>query len=62
MSISIETLDGDILADGLQGSMVCDEAINAALRIAIDRDEAVVLYDDDGVWIVGPDGLAEEAS
>ncbi|KKM05265.1 hypothetical protein LCGC14_1755870 [marine sediment metagenome] len=44
------------LADGLQGSDICDAAVQAAFRIAYERDEDIVLMDDDGVWIVHPDG------
>jgi hypothetical protein len=53
---------GNTLTDGLQGSKVCDEAINAARRKAADRGKDVVLEDDDGTWLVKPDGSAEEFS
>ncbi len=46
---------------GLQGSQVCDEAIQAAKGIAADRGESVRLEDDDGNWDVYPDGTVEEA-
>lgn len=44
------------ITDGLQGSDICDDAIRTALRIAADRDESVFLDDDDGLWLVEPDG------
>ena len=50
---------GDAITVGLQGSRVCDEAIQAARRIAADRNEPVELHDDDGVWLVHPDGDCE---
>lgn len=49
---------GDIITGGMQGSAVCSEAIQAAQRIAKDRGEPVLLADDDGQWIVHPDGAA----
>lgn len=49
----------DIITDGLQGSDVCDEAIIAARYAAKERGEAVVLDDDDGVWLVHPNGHAD---
>lgn len=45
-----------LITDGLQGSNVCDEAILATKRIARDLGEAVILEDDDGLWIVRPRG------
>lgn len=48
--------NGYTITEGLQGSSVCDEAITAARRIAADREEPVLLEDDDGEWIVHPDG------
>lgn len=45
---------GDEITVGLQGCDVCDEAIQAAQRIADDRGEDVHLVDDDGEWIVHP--------
>jgi len=51
--------EGSIFADGLQGSSVCDEALRYAREYAVDRGEPVVLEDDDGVWLVHPDGHAE---
>jgi hypothetical protein len=51
--------DGSEITGGLQGCMVCDEAIQAARRIAADRGEAVVLADDDGEWLVHPNGDVE---
>ncbi len=48
------------LAVGLQGSDVCDEAWNAAVDMAEERDDNVVLCDDDGNWLVHPDGSRSE--
>lgn len=50
---------GNEITAGLQGCTVCDEAIQAARRIAEDRDEPVELHDDDGEWLVHPDGECE---
>ncbi len=48
--------NGDEVTVGLQGSSVCNEAIQAAVRIATTQRRAVVLDDDDGYWYVGPRG------
>lgn len=58
MSASIHTTDGETITEGLQGSRVCDAAIQAARRIAASRGAAVVLDDDDGSWLVAPSGRA----
>lgn len=50
---------GDLITDGLQGCETCDEALNTALSIAKRRGEPVELHDDDGEWIVEPDGSCE---
>lgn len=52
---------GSEITVGLQGSEMCDEAIQAARRCTIDAGEAVLLADDDGDWIVHPDGSRETA-
>ena len=57
----IYTQNGDEITVGLQGSDVCDEAIQAAKDIAIDRGESVRLEDDGEYWDVFPDGTVEEA-
>ena len=57
---TIYDANGDVLSDVLQGCKVCDEAIQAARRRAKDRKEDVVLEDDDGLWLVHPDGTANE--
>ena len=51
---------GNEICAGLQGSVVCDEAIQAAKGIAADRNEPVQLVDDGEVWDVYPDGSVEE--
>ena len=52
---------GDLITDGLQGSTVCDEALQIAKEIAERRDTPVLLGDDDGEsWIVYPNREYEE--
>lgn len=53
---------GDTITEGLQGCHVCDEAIQTARRIAAERDEPVHLTDDDGEWLVKPDGSRDKVS
>lgn len=55
---SIFTMFGEKITTGLPVSAVSDEAFRAAQRIAAHRGEAVVLADDDGEWIIQPDGSA----
>lgn len=57
----IYTQNGDEITVGLQGSRVCDEAIQAAKRIAHDRGESVRLEDDGHCWDVYPDGSVDQA-
>ena len=52
-------MDDEPLAEGLQGSDVCDEALDMALDLAEEYSEPVLLVDDDGEWIVHPDGTVE---
>lgn len=59
MAAIYDTITGDTIADGLQGCDRCDEAIRAAIRIAAERNADVHLVDDDGDWIVHPNGLAD---
>lgn len=63
MAAIYDTETGDEITVGLQGCNVCDEAINAAKRIADSLGEDVLLVDDDGEWIVHPmiDGHREPA-
>lgn len=58
---AIYDLHGNTITGGLQGSEVCDEAIQAAKGLAAERGEAVHLNDDDGDWLVHPDGSVTEA-
>lgn len=58
---SIYSVDGNEISLGLQGSDVCDEAWQAAVAIAEERGEPVWLDDDDGEWIIYPDGSREPA-
>ncbi len=53
---SIYNTNGEYITQGLQGSSVCDEALIAAREIAAAHNEDVVLKDDDGYWLVSPDG------
>lgn len=50
---------GDSITQGLQGSSVCDEAINLAREIAAERGTTVHLIDDDGEWAVRANGTRE---
>jgi hypothetical protein len=59
---SIYDGEGRTITEGLQPASVCDEAIQAARRIAANREEDVYLLDDDGAWIVSPDGTARGAT
>ena len=56
----IYTMNGEEITVGLQGLTVCDEAIQAAKRIAADRGECVRLEDDGDLLDVYPDGTIEE--
>jgi len=56
----IYTMNGEEITMGLQGSSVCDEAIQAAKATAKDREETVRLEDDGELWDVSPDGSVEE--
>lgn len=57
----IEDMHGNTITGGLQGCIVCDDAVIAARSIAFRRRVCVLLVDDDGDWIVHPDGTIEEA-
>lgn len=57
---AIYDLEGCALTQGLQGSDTSDEALQTARRMAADRGEAVHLDDDDGEWLVDPDGSCDE--
>lgn len=49
-----------IIADGLQPTSACNEAIAKAREIAAHRNRRVVLLDSDGEWLVGPNGHARK--
>ena len=53
---SVYDENGNYITQGLQPSAVCDEAIITAKSIAADREKEVILEDDDGYWMVSPDG------
>lgn len=60
---SIYDLDsGQAITAGLQGSSVCNEAINVAKNIAKERRRTVLLEDDDGDWLVGPSGRVRKST
>ena len=56
---AIYDLTGNVITVGLHGCKVRDEAIQIARWIAKDKDESVHLEDDDGDWIVHPDGTCD---
>jgi hypothetical protein len=51
-------MDGTVI--NAQGSRTCDEAWQRAKKLASTYREAVVLRDDDGDWLVSPDGDREK--
>lgn len=55
---TIYDMDGEVIAAGLQGAFRSDEAIQAAHNLA--GNAPVILEDDDGDWMVHPDGDVEE--
>lgn len=57
---TISDMQGQYLSQGLQGRNACDAAIQAARRMAAERNEDVLLDDDDGEWIVHPDGSRDQ--
>jgi len=57
---SIYNEDGYTITTGLQPSRYCDEALITARAVAAERCEPVILEDDDGDWIVSPDGSVDE--
>jgi len=57
---TIYDMDAMELTCGLQGSVVCDEAIQCARRMAADREESVILEDDDVLYQVDTDGTITE--
>ena len=63
MARIFDVTTGNLITDGLQGCNVCDEAIQAAQRIADQRGRDVHLEDNDGEWLVHPkhDGKREAA-
>lgn len=56
----IYTKFGEEITVGLQSSSVCDEAIQAAKRIAEDRGEEVMLEDGDERLTVFPNGTVDD--
>lgn len=57
MASIYDPIDGTVLVEGLQGSDVCDQAWQAARTMAAERGSDVELEDDDGNWLVHPDGM-----
>ncbi len=56
LTADIYAADGSEITAGLQPSRFCDEAINLARELAAERNETLLLCDDDGDWLVAPDG------
>lgn len=56
MAAIYDATTGETITEGLQGCSRCDEALQTARRLAQERDEPVHLDDDDGEWLVHPDG------
>lgn len=52
-------LTTDTITDGLRGSTWSDDARQTAHSIAREKCQPVVLEDDDGIWLVYPDGTRE---
>lgn len=52
--------NGHLITGGLQGCKVCDEAVQSAIWIAEHRNQPVHLEDDDGDWVVYPDGTMDQ--
>lgn len=61
MASILDYQTGEYITQGLQGCKTCDEAIQMARRMAAERQKPVVLDDDDGQWVIQPDGSAEES-
>lgn len=59
---TIYNVNAEYLTQGLQGSAVCDEAIITARRMAAERDEDVIIEDNDEFTLVHPDGTSEEVT
>ena len=57
---SIYNNSGETITLGLNGCNVSDETLQIARRQAAEREEAVILNDDDGEWVVNPDGSTQE--
>ena len=62
MNAAIYTLDGAELCAGLQPSSVSSAAYRAAANHASRLNSVVHLVDDDGEWLVWPDGTCERYS
>jgi len=56
----IYAMSGDVITQGLQGSLACNEALLAAKAWARDRGETVRLEDDGDLIDVHPDGTTTE--
>tara|TARA_Y100000310_G_scaffold339131_1_gene430859 strand:- start:58 stop:249 length:192 start_codon:yes stop_codon:yes gene_type:complete len=48
--------NGNYLAQGLQGCNKCDEAWQSAVAFARQKNEDVILEDDDGDWLIDNHG------
>lgn len=56
ITASILTLDGDVIAEGLEPASKRDRATGAAIDATKARGEDVILIDDDGVWQIDHTG------
>lgn len=61
MAAILDYQTGEYITQGLQGRNTCDVAIQTAKRIAACGQRSVVLDDDNGQWIVRPDGSTAES-
>ena len=56
MASLYDNSNGYLITDCLQGSDTCDEALDIAKQEAERRNEDILLDDDDGYWLIKPDG------
>lgn len=59
MAAIYNSITGDLITGGLQGCRTCVGALDMARKMARERNQAVHLEDDDGDWLVHPDGHLE---
>ncbi len=59
MAAIYDVVSGYPITQGLEGCRACDQAVQTAIRIAAARMQSVHLEDDDGDWMVHPNGTIE---